>query len=266
MNASGKGRRGVIEAYPALAYGGIKLHSAGFSADGAREYNEDQLGHVNDAQSACWALADGLGGHHGGARAAELAVDASLASLKRSSGLKLEDKLRQAVNDAHAAIVAEQRRNAEFAGMRSTLVLLGVDAEHLAWAHAGDSRLYHFRDGRLVWRTRDHSAVQLLVSAGEVAEADIARHPDRSRLVSSLGGDSSLLISARHAEAAPRAGDVLLLASDGLWEHFDSLSLEKAVVETRGPEELLALLTQRVADEVRPGQDNYSAIAVYIES
>ena len=266
MNAAGRARNAAPEPYPPLSFGGLRLRSAGFSADGAREYNEDRLGHVSSADTACWALADGLGGHHGGARAAQLAVDASIVSLKRSSSPKLEDKLKQAISDAHAAITTEQRRNAEFAGMRSTLVLLGVDAGHLAWAHAGDSRFYHFRDGRLVWRTRDHSAVQLLVSAGEVAEADIARHPDRSRLVSSLGGDSSLLISARRAESPPRAGDVLLLASDGLWEHFDSLSLEKAVVETRGPEELLALLAKRVVADARPSQDNYSAIAVYIES
>lgn len=266
MTAAGQSRDTVPESYPSLAYGGIKLHSAGFNACGARDYNEDRLGHVSDADTACWALADGLGGHHGGARAAQLAVDASIVSLQGSTSPRLEDKLKQAISDAHAAITAEQRHNAEFAGMRSTLVLLGVDAEHLAWAHAGDSRLYHFRDGRLVWRTRDHSAVQLLVSAGEVAEADIARHPDRSRLVSSLGGDSSLLISARRAESAPGAGDVLLLASDGMWEHFDSLALEKAVVAARGPEELLALLAMHVAADARPSQDNYSAIAVYIES
>jgi PPM family protein phosphatase len=266
MNPGGPVRAAVPQAYPSLSLGALKLRSAGFSAWGTREYNEDRLGHVQDVRSACWALADGLGGHNGGARAAQLAVESSIASLKRSASPKLEDKLKQAISEAHAAITAEQRRNGEFAGMRSTLVLLGVDGEHLAWAHAGDSRFYHFRDGRLVWRTRDHSAVQLLVSAGEVAEADIARHPDRSRLVSSLGGDSSLLISARRADAAPRNGDVLLLATDGMWEHFDTLALEKVVVATHGPEELLAVLAKQVVAIARPSQDNYSAIAVYIES
>ncbi|MGE5626392.1 MAG: PP2C family protein-serine/threonine phosphatase [Bacillota bacterium] len=266
MSASGQFRGAAHETYPLVRYGGIALHSAGFSAQGVREYNEDRLGYVHNGQYACWALADGLGGHHGGARAAGLAVEAGLHSLERSAIPRLEDKLKQAISNAHAAIVNEQRRNAEFAGMRSTLVLLGVDGESLAWAHAGDSRLYHFRDGRLAWRTRDHSAVQLLVSAGEVAEADIARHPDRSRLVSTLGGDSSLLISARRAELPPRSGDVMLLASDGLWEHFDNLALEQAVVAAEGPEELLDILTQRVAAEALPRQDNYSAIAVYIET
>ena len=252
--------------YPPVTLGAARVQSAGFTAMGAREYNEDRLGHLNETGCACWALADGLGGHHGGARAAELAVEAGLASLKRSSSPGIEGRLKQAIHDAHTAILAEQRRRAEFAGMRSTLVLLGSDGANLAWAHTGDSRLYHFRDGRLHWRTRDHSAVQLLVSAGEVAEADIARHPDRSRLVSSLGGDSSLLISVRRADSAPRMGEVLLLASDGLWEHFDNLALEKAVVEARVPEELLALLAKQVAADGRPGQDNYSAIAVYIEA
>lgn len=264
MSAAGQARTGAPEPWPAMSLGAIKLRSAGFSAQGARDYNEDRIGQVQDAAGACWALADGLGGHHGGARAAQLAVDASIVSLGRSSNPKLEDRLKQAISDAHAAILAEQRKQAEFAGMRSTLVLLGVRGRDLAWAHAGDSRLYHFRDGKLKWRTRDHSAVQLLVSAGEVAEADIATHPDRSRLVSSLGGDHSLLISVRRADAEPRAGDVLLLATDGMWEHFDNPTLEAAVQDSPGPEELLARLATRVVKNAQNNQDNYTAIAVYV--
>src|SRR5690348_907757 len=219
-------RHPVPAAYPPLVLGGIRFQSAGFSAQGSREHNEDRLGHVSAEGSVCWALADGLGGHRGGERAARLAVEAGFASLQKSSGSRLEDRLKQALSDAHAVILAAQRRNAEIEGMRSTLAMLGADGAGFAWAHAGDSRLYHFRDGRLLWRTHDHSAVQLLVSAGEVEEADIARHPDRSRLVSTLGGDGALLVSARHAGSPPRRGDVLLLASDGLWEHFDNFALE----------------------------------------
>lgn len=247
---------------PVTLANGIMLRSAAFSARGARSYNEDRLGCAGEGLGF-WALADGLGGHRGGARAAELAVELGLASLQSSAAPRLEDSLEQAVSDAHARIRALQRSEEGHAHMRSTVVLLAVNPDDMAWAHTGDSRLYHFRDGKLLWRTRDHSVVQLLVSAGEISEADVIEHPERSRLISCLGGDNTLLISARSAGAPPRQGDVLLLASDGMWEHFDTRQLEAAVTHCATPEALLSHLAGRVGEAMHPTQDNYSAIAVY---
>jgi serine/threonine protein phosphatase PrpC len=242
---------------------GLNLASAAFSARGARDYNEDRLGIADDG-NGYWALADGLGGHRGGARAAEIAVEAGLASLENSATPRLEDRLKQAVSEANARIRALQRVEAGNAQMRSTVVLLGIDADDMVWAHTGDSRLYHFRDGRLVWRTRDHSVVQLLVSAGEIAESDMTKHPERSRLISCLGGDNSLLISAKAAGSPPRLGDVLLLASDGMWEHFEGWQLEAALARCGDPQAFLTLLATQVGEAMHPTQDNYTAIAVYV--
>ena len=249
---------------PAVTPGnGIKLLSAGFTARGARSYNEDRLGCAGEGLGF-WALADGLGGHRGGARAAELAVELGLASLENSTTPRLEDRLQQAVSSAHARIRALQKTEDGHGNMRSTLVLLGISAEEMAWAHTGDSRLYHFRDSKLAWRTRDHSVVQLLVSAGEITEADVTKHPERSRLISCLGGDNTLLISTKGAGIPPRQGDVLLLASDGMWEHFEGWQLEAAVARCATPETLLAHLAGLVGEAMHPTQDNYTAIAVYV--
>lgn len=242
---------------------GVKVLSAGFSARGARDYNEDRLGCAG-AGPAFWALADGLGGHRGGARAAELAVESGLSSLEGSAAIRLEDRLKQAVSDAHARIRALQKTEDGHANMRSTVVLLGVSPDDMVWAHTGDSRLYHFRDGKLLWRTRDHSVVQLLVSAGEISEADVTKHPERSRLISCLGGDNTLLISTKGAGSPPRQGDVLLMASDGMWEHFEGWQLEAAVARCAAPEALLSHLAALVGDAMHPTQDNYTAVAVYV--
>lgn len=261
MSTGGPAVSAAPQNYPRCTSGAFSLTSAAFSAPGARPYNEDRLGRQ---EGGLWALADGLGGHKGGGRAAEIAVQASLASASHSAAPTLEDRLKQAVSDAHAAVRAGHRSQPEFAGMRSTLVMLGVQGGELAWAHTGDSRLYHLSGGRLQWRTRDHSAVQLLVAAGEVAEADIPTHPDRSRLVSCLGGEKSLIISSRHA--APRAGDVLLLASDGLWEHFTEAELEASAARAATPEALLKALAAKVEAAPHVNQDNYSGIAVFIDA
>ena len=254
----------IPTSFPPLALGGVRVLSAAMSRQGQRPYNEDRLGRADRSDGAFWALADGLGGHKGGALAAELAVQSALQSAGRSSAPRLEERLKQAVSDAHAVIRAEQKSHAEFTDMRSTLVLLGLSGTDVAWSHCGDSRLYQFRNRRFTSRTRDHSAVQMLVAAGEVAEEDIPHHPGRSRLVSCLGSNNTLLMSARSTSAAPAAGDVFLLSSDGIWEHLTTPVLEAMVLKATGPEALLAALDEHILVAAHPEQDNYSAIAVYV--
>ena len=254
----------IPTSFPPLDIGPVQVLSAAMSYQGKRPYNEDRLGRAQRSDGACWGLADGLGGHKGGARAAELAVQSALQSAGRSSAPRLEDRLKQAVSDAHAAIRAEQKSHADFTDMRSTLVLVGLSATDVAWSHCGDSRLYYLRGGRFLTRTRDHSAVQMLVEAGEVAEEDIPRHPGRSRLVSCLGSNNTLLINSRSTGTAPAARDVFLLCSDGVWEHLTVPVLEAMVAQAAGPEALLTALDAYITAAQHPEQDNYSAISVFV--
>lgn len=254
---------GAPRPFPVCHLDGLSLNAAAFSAPGARPYNEDRVGHAHGAASAFWTLADGLGGHRGGARAAQIAVEAGIAAALGGSG-DLEQVLRQAVGDADAAVRAGQQRETEYPEMRSTLVLLGIRGRQFAWAHVGDSRLYHFREAKLRWRTRDHSAAQVLAAAGELDGDAIADHPDRSRLVSCLGGANPLVVSVRRADEAAGSGDVLLLCSDGMWEHFKDRELEGIVATAQDPEALLAVLAAQVAAKGREDQDNYTAIALFI--
>lgn len=262
--ASAQSQGGTPAPLPSFALGSLSAESAVFSAAGARPYNEDRLGQRQTSVAAFWAVADGLGGHEGGARAATLAVDSGLAAAVDPSPANLEDRLKQALNMAHAVVRTEQKNGTGFADMRSTLVLLGITGADLGWAHCGDSRLYRFHDGKLAWRTRDHSAAQLLVTAGEITDADISSHPDRSRLVSCLGGTNPLMIAARRVGRSPAAGDRFLLCSDGLWENFSDGELAEAATAAASPTVFLEGLAARIAAAAHPGQDNYSAIAVFI--
>jgi serine/threonine protein phosphatase PrpC len=84
------------------------------------------------------------------------------------------------------------------------------------WAHAGDSRLYHVRDGRIQAQTRDHSRVQMLVDQGRVREEAVAAHPDRNKIFNCVGASARPQVEL--SKAAPlREDDTLLLCSDGLW-------------------------------------------------
>ena len=71
--------------------------------------------------------------------------------------------------------------------LKTTLVLLRIVNGYVQWGHVGDSRLYYFKNGKIVKRTLDHSVPQMLVAAGEIDEKEIRHHPDRNRLVRVMG-------------------------------------------------------------------------------
>src|SRR5690348_8524500 len=101
--------------------------------------------------SGCWVMADGLGGHRGGAIASRLAVDAALASFEADSRIST-DALTEHLNRANRAVLERQSSDPELASMRTTLVALLASADVALWAHVGDSRLYRF-SGKTFERT-----------------------------------------------------------------------------------------------------------------
>jgi serine/threonine protein phosphatase PrpC len=99
---------------------------------------------------------------------------------------------------------------------RTTCVACVVQAGHAYWAHVGDSRLYLFRQGKLLAQTKDHSKVQYLVDQGLIGPEDVAEHPDRNKIFSCLGGMADPVIDLSRRTPL-RNGDVLVLCTDGVW-------------------------------------------------
>ena len=197
---------------------------------GGRAEQQDRVASFADGDAALIVLADGLGGHGGGAQAAQAAVDAAQDLWQRETHPCADAaRLLSQVCDAAHSRINGLRRGA-LRDPRSTIVALYVDDRTAAWAHSGDSRLYHFNGLSLRNRTRDHSMVQLLVDMQDVREDEMATHPDQSQLLQSLGGDDAPAPDfASHVLAA---GDGFVLASDGLWETVPSEEMAAALAET----------------------------------
>ncbi|MFG6490128.1 PP2C family protein-serine/threonine phosphatase [Roseateles sp. BYS78W] len=246
----------------------LAMEVAILSERGGRPYNEDACGHWHSKRHLACVLADGAGGHGGGDLASRLAVQNLLAAVQahpEDCGEQLAGLVRQ----TNQAILDQRRPGTRSADMHSTVVCLVVDfIEHRAyWAHAGDSRLYWFRNGRLNGRTLDHSLVQGLVEVGLVSEAELRHHPRRSELRSALGTQPDELdVSARSGPAEIAAGDCFLLCSDGLWENLDDRDLEATLATARAPGDWLDALRRIVtaATAGKPGYDNFSAMALWL--
>jgi serine/threonine protein phosphatase PrpC len=215
------------------------------------------------SSSGCWALADGLGGHRGGEIASRLAVDAAVSSFEENPSIT-ESALNTHLERANRALLDRQASEAELAHMRTTMVLLIASPEAAMWAHAGDSRLYRFRDGKIQEQTRDDSVPQRLVDAGEISADQIRFHEDRSRLLNSLGARDRVTASNGKMQGAPQPDDAFLLASDGFWEYVTEPEMESDFSASPDSNSWLGKMEARLQQRAAADHDNYSAIAVRI--
>ncbi|WP_425261037.1 PP2C family protein-serine/threonine phosphatase [Rubrivivax sp. RP6-9] len=245
----------------------LALEVALLSDKGGRKYNEDACGHWHSDDQLCCVLADGAGGHGGGDIASRLAVQELI---QRFSNAPSRDgsTLGALLRETNEALIEQRVPGTARQDMHSTVVCLVVDfmAQRAHWAHAGDSRMYWFRGGRVFDRTRDHSLVQSLVDAGMLAEQDVRSHPKRSELRSALGIDGSILeVSSGDGAGPVAAGDVFLLCTDGLWEYIDDSTLERLLTAADTPRAWLDALSAEVMSAAahKTSHDNFTALAVW---
>lgn len=239
---------------------------------GKRRNNEDRLAHCYSRDALLMVIADGMGGHYYGEVAAQIAVQTLIESFQRQAGPMLDNPflfLQQSILNGHYAIsdFSEQHRLED--SPRTTCVACIVQNNVAYWAHAGDSRLYLIRDGRVLTHTRDHSRVQLLLDQGVINEAQAAVHPERNRVYSCLGGPRLPEIEFSH-KMPLEEGDVLVLCTDGIWNAVSDEALAKALYSDNLIHSASALLDD-IDEHSGSNADNFSIIAVrwedaYIEA
>ena len=239
----------------------MQFETATLSSAGGRENNQDCCGHLLNGGSGCWVLCDGLGGHRGGEIASKTAVDAVLESF-RSNAAVTPEALEAHVDRAQRAVVEKQVVDPELTGMRTTIVLLAASGAAACWIHAGDSRLYWFRAGKILGQTLDHSVPQRLADAGEIRPDQIRFHEDRARLLRSLGAKQDPGAAAGAVPGAPQPGDAFLLASDGFWEWVLEAEMETTLACAKHPKQWLELMESQLKQRATAEFDNYSAVAV----
>ena len=219
---------------------------------GPRENNEDAA----FASPRLAAVADGVGGAAAGELASRLVIERMTALDKRRLQHSLEDELAGAVADANAVIELATLYDPTVAGMATTLtaVALSDDGAYLI-ANVGDSRTYVFRDRQLHRLTRDQSLVQLLIDRGAITEDDARRHPQRSVVLEALDGVPRALPPIERHDA--RAGDRLLLCSDGLSDYVTDEQIAEAMAAPQA--EAVARTLASLALE-HGGRDNVTVI------
>lgn len=223
------------------------------------------FGHPTRPGMMIAVLADGMGGHSGGAMASEQVVLKARQNFEAyaPNSETPEHLLESIVNEAH--VVIRLTRFTSEKDPHSTAVVLMLQPERIDWVHCGDSRLYHFRGEQTVSRSPDHSLVGELLRKGRLDEAGTLTHPQRNVLLSCLGSEREPRID--HGKLSPLvAGDSFLLCSDGLWAYFPDDELA-SIVHRHSAREAARLLVNLARERAMGGGDNISlAIVKLVEA
>jgi serine/threonine protein phosphatase PrpC len=234
---------------------------------GDRKGNEDRVGYSYSRDVLMMVIADGMGGHLQGEVAAEIAVSEITRRFQQEARNKLKrpfDFLVSAIQSAHRAIVSHAVEHNLLECPRTTCVACIVQGGRAYWAHAGDSRLYLLRRGELVAFTQDHSKVQQMIDAGAITAEAAARHPDRNKIFSCLGGVVPPVIDTGQ-NFQLEIGDTILLSTDGFWSQIPASILGTMLNKGTVMDLMPGLLTE--AQRRAQGEsDNLSVVAMTWEN
>lgn len=230
---------------------------------GGRANNEDRTTYCYSRDALLMVVADGMGGHHYGEIAAQIAVQTLADAFQREARPILADPFRfllKGMTNAHHAILDYTARHKLSDTPRTTCVACVVQDNVAYWAHAGDSRLFLMRDGRVIAQTKDHSRIRLLVEEGMITEAQAVFHPDRNKIYSCLGSPTPPEIEFSRKTPLDH-GDILLLCTDGLWGEISGEMMAVALKGTNLLQTIPMVLNQADA-KGGPHRDNLSVVAV----
>ncbi|MCW8194077.1 serine/threonine-protein phosphatase [Proteobacteria bacterium 005FR1] len=192
-----------------------------------RGNNEDN--YLSIPERGLWLIADGMGGHEAGEVASAIVVE----TIQKNA----EDgrELVEAIQQAHRSVLAAVREGVGAAGMGSTVVALESQGSRYQVAWVGDSRAYLWTPddggGTLEQLSTDHSYVQMLLASGAIAAEEAINHPDKNVITQCIGSQDMTEVRVDAVEGQWRAGQWILLCSDGLSDELNDETIAQILCE-----------------------------------
>lgn len=188
-------------------------------------YSDEPIGNLPNL----YIVADGMGGHKAGDRASSFAVEKFVelaGTFEKDQPFYLMKEVLKQVNDELLKLSGQRE---EYEGMGTTFVAASVINGQLYVMNLGDSRLYLLSD-TLVQISRDHSLVEELVRSGQLTREEARNHPQKNLITKALGAETA--IDPDFFQVDLKAGDEILLCSDGLSNMVEDSDIEKILRQT----------------------------------
>lgn len=228
-----------------------------YTAQGKRPTNQDAVSLMENGHATLAVVADGLGGHQAG----ELASKQAISTINRllQSSVPNKSEVIDAIQQANCDINALQK---ESQTLRTTVAVLWIHGGMAIAANVGDTRIYQFRSGKIIYQSIDHSVAQMAVLIGEIKPEDIRKSADKNKLIRVLGDRVVPKVDTQMLSV--QSGDRFLLCSDGFWEYVTEHDMIAAANTNASAQTWLEIMRQKVDDFSCESQDNHSAIALII--
>jgi len=207
------------------------------------------------------AVCDGMGGAAAGDVAAHMALDGLSQVLQARAPFaaveQAESALLQAVVDANRSIADYAAASPERHGMGTTMTAALILGTEVVIIQVGDSRAYLRRGRWLQPLTVDQNVVGQMVAAGQLTPEQGRTYDQRNVLLQALGVQAS--VAPDLVVVSIRAGDVLLLCSDGLTGPLPDEAILDLMVRYEDPMRCCRSLTEAAC--AAGGPDNI-AVAI----
>lgn len=239
------------------------LHAARTDVGMIRSGNEDNFTVDASPTRGIFIVADGMGGHAAGEVASEMAVrivQRELAPVRDLDGEDVVQMVATALKRANRAIHDRTLTETDKQGMGTTVSALLLAGSRYLIGQVGDSRVYLLREGSLTQLTKDHSYVQEQVDAGFLTPEQARYHPYSNVITRCVGAGQDVEPDIYRGEA--RAGDLFLVASDGLTGMVDDRRLAQLLASRAEPDRKVQSLIAEANG--RGGLDNITAIIVQV--
>lgn len=225
------------------------IDSANYTCPGGHEINEDSF--LCRSDKGIFIVADGLGGHSDGEKASGAAIDYFEANCL---GGYTEARILALMEGANAQVLQYGD------GGKTTVAAAFIENGNFIYSNVGDSRVYLFREGKIIAQTKDHSVCQASVDMGMMRFEDIRGSEDRSRLLKVLGGEENLALKKHYAPIPLQQGDAFLICSDGFWDYVYETEMEADLLKSGSADVWLKYMLKRHILRAQNKGDNYTAI------
>ena len=218
--------------------------------------NKDYFAYTELDDVACWVAVKGLDTDQE-INSAEVAVKAVLEKFIEQPSFSRRG-MKKYLKNAQDILQAQSLR----VRLKASIVVVISDYSKMIVGVAGNSRLYHFRNGTLSYKSVDQSLAQEIATERNT-NFEISQHEERSNLLNYLGKPNEF---KPHISKKMKLmdGDVLLLATPGLWEDISEIEMADALDGLKEPEQYTDLLEEVLLSRQKKIVNNYTIAAVFI--